>query len=184
MISPVNPNYFYRDKLQSDRLVTRYLTRHDFEAWSEFLNDPLATALFPASFFPPDQNPAEIWIERQLTRYQEKLYGVQAILNKSTGDFLGQAGLILQEVDGIKELEVGYHMLRKYWGMGYAPEAARLFIDFAFSNQQSDSVISIIDVRNIKSQRVSEKNGLKIDKQTVWRDLDVYIYRISKNDWQ
>jgi RimJ/RimL family protein N-acetyltransferase len=48
-------------------------------------------------------------------------------------------------------------VVRKYWGQGYAPEAAKLFGDFAFNNNHSDSIISIIDIRNLKSQRVAGK---------------------------
>jgi RimJ/RimL family protein N-acetyltransferase len=87
---------------------------------------------------------------------------------------------MVQEVDGVNEIEVGYHIFKKYWGLGYAPEAAKLFIDYAFQNELTDSVISIIDIRNIKSQRVAEKNGLKREKQTIWSGLEVHIYRIHR----
>ena len=172
--------YFYQDNLESLRLKTRFLTLDDINTWSEFFKSLEAIELFPAHFLPPGENHAAVWIERQLNRYKDKLYGVQAILDKSTGEFLGQAGLITQEVDEIKELEVGYHMLKKYWGNGYAPEAAKLFLDFAFKHQLNDSVISIINVKNFRSQRVAEKNGLQIDKKTIWREIPVYIYRIWK----
>jgi len=76
-------------------------------------------------------------------------------------------------------VEVGYHIFKKYWGQGYAPEAAIAFINYGFENKLAPSVVSIIDVRNIQSQRVAQKNGLKQDKQTKWADLDVFIYRID-----
>lgn len=54
-----------------------------------------------------------------------------------------------------------------------------LFTDYAFANNLATSIISVIYVANIKSRRVAEKNGLKIDKLTKWfDDEDVYIYRI------
>jgi RimJ/RimL family protein N-acetyltransferase len=101
------------------------------------------------------------------------------LIDKETNALIGQCGLLLQEVDGIRELEVGYHIIKKYWGKGYAPEAARLFLDFAVEHDLADSVISIIDIRNTKSMRVAEKNGLHRDKQTRWLDKDVFIYRIQ-----
>jgi RimJ/RimL family protein N-acetyltransferase len=93
---------------------------------------------------------------------------------------VGQCGILAQVVDDIPELEVGYHILPQYWGKGYAPEAAKFFINYAFENNLADSIISVIDVGNIKSQRVAEKNGLYREKQTVQMGDDVFVYRILK----
>ena len=169
--------YRYEDQLESTRLMTRFLTMEDVQEWADFFKDKEAIELFPASFFPSGADHAAQWIGRQMERYQHHLYGLQAIISKETGQFVGQCGLIEQEVDGQKELEVGYHIFKKYWGNGYAPEAAKMFIDYALNNGLAESVISIIDVRNVKSQRVAEKNGLIRDKQTNWKGLDVFIYR-------
>jgi ribosomal-protein-alanine N-acetyltransferase len=170
--------YLYEDHLESARLKTRFLTPSDAPVWSEFMNDKVATELFPASFFSLDKDPAEAWVEAQINRYNSFRYGLQAILHKQSGEFLGMCGLLLQEVDGEKEIEVGYHFLRKHWGNGYAPEAAKLFLEYAFEHNLASSVISIIDVRNLKSQRVAEKNMLQREKTTRWREMDAYIYRI------
>ena len=90
----------------------------------------------------------------------------------------------MQEVDRETEIEVGYHIFKRFWGQGFAPEAAKLFIDYAFKNNLSNSIISIININNIRSQQVAEKNGLVREKQTNWLDLNVYIYRIKKEDWR
>jgi RimJ/RimL family protein N-acetyltransferase len=119
-------------------------------------------------------------MDKQLNRYAKNLFGLQALIDKRTNEFIGQCGLLLQEVDGRQEVEVGYHILRKHWGKGYAPEAARLFIDFAFEKNLSNSVISIINSKNIKSQRVAQKNGLIKENQTSWRNMDVFIYRVQR----
>ena len=173
----------YPDGLETSRLRTRFLTPEDQVPWTEFFKDPEAVALFPDAGIASPQERANQWIERQLTRYRENRFGLQVLLEKKTGAFIGQCGLLAQEVDGMAELEVGYHIFRKYWGQGYAPEAACLFIDLAFERYLAESVISIIDVRNVNSQRVAEKNGLQREKQTRWSGLDVYIYRIERNSW-
>lgn len=123
------------------------------------------------------------WIDRQINRNKDNTYGLQALNDKSNNDFIGQCGLLTQEVDGINELEVGYHILKKYRGEGYATEAARLFINYAFKNNLSKSIISIIDIRNLKTKRVAEKNGLELEKQTTFKNIKVDIYRISKTRW-
>jgi len=174
-------DYYYRDQLESARLITRFVIADDVIPWTAFFNDPEAIELFPSFGLNTLEERVQHWIDRQLIRYAEKRYGLQMLFDKKTGALIGQCGLLLQEVDGIQELEVGYHIIRKYWGNGYAPEAARLFLDFAVEHDLADSVISIIDIRNDKSMRVAEKNGLSRDKQTRWLDKDVFIYRIQKH---
>ena len=85
-------------------------------------------------------------------------------------------------MDGKKELEVGYHILREYWGRGYAPEAAQAFIKYGAENSDFDSIISIIHRENKNSIAVALKNGLRKEKETTWFDLPVSIYRINKDD--
>lgn len=163
--------------------MTRFLDPEDILRWVEFFSEKETTEFFPNLEGDTNEEKAKAWIEKQFTRYKENRLGLQALIHKQEKYFIGQCGLLTQEVDGIMETEVSYHLLKRYWGNGYAPEAARMFINFAFANNLADSVISIIDIRNRNSQRVAEKNGLKIDKQTKWRELDVYIYRIRKNEW-
>jgi RimJ/RimL family protein N-acetyltransferase len=176
-------SYSYPTGLTSPRLQTRLLTPEDAAAWTEFFLSPEAIELFPSAWKGDPAQASQSWIERQLTRYADQRYGMQMLLHRETGEIIGQSGLLAQEVDGIAELEVGYHILRRHWGQGYAPEAARLFFQLGFDLKQVESIISIIDVRNVKSQRVAEKNGLVREKQTRWNELDVFVYRISREGW-
>ena len=173
-------NYKYQDQLESDRLVTRYLTSDDIQNWSEFFADKESVEFFPDPGTTSNYERSQQWIEKQLKRYADNRYGLQALNDKQTGAFIGQCGLLAQTVDGIEEVEVGYHIFKRFRGKGYAPEAARLFIDYAFNNELTESVISIIHVENLKSQRVAEKNGLTQEKETAWSGLQVYIYRIHQ----
>jgi RimJ/RimL family protein N-acetyltransferase len=170
----------YYDGLETNRFLTRKLVREDESVWLEFLKNKETSEYLPAPDSMSTEEFAKHWIDWQLLRYADCRFGLQAIIQKETRAFIGQCGLLTQTVDGQEELEVGYHVLRQYWGQGYAPEAARLFIDFAFEQNLTDSVISMIDVKNVKSQRVAEKNGLAREKQTLWRGMNIYVYRISK----
>lgn len=177
-------NYIYHDQLTSERIITRYLTLEDIPIWEEFFEDEEAVEFLFLQSLGLNSNfeiSAHI-IEKQIARYAENRYGLQVLLHKSTNEFIGLCGLLAQEVDGVNEIEVGYHIFKKYWKQGYATEAAKLFIDYAFAYNLATSIISVIDLANIKSRRVAEKNGLKIDKLTKWLDdEDVYIYRIERN---
>lgn len=175
--------YKYQEPLETERLRTRKLTEDDILIWSEFFSDKEAVEFIPFDDASSNTKRAKNWIDKQLSRYTTNRLGLQALIHKNTNQLLGQCGLLLQNVDGKKEIEVSYHILKKYWGNGYAPEAAKRFIDYAFENNLTTSVISIIHTDNIRSLRVAKKNGLKREKKTVWAELDVYIYRIIKEDW-
>jgi [ribosomal protein S5]-alanine N-acetyltransferase len=149
--------YLYSDKLETNRLRTRFLTLDDVPLWATFFQDKEAIEFFPDFDTTDELKISEQWIKRQRNRYQNKNFGLQALINKETKDFVGICGLASQIVDDIEEIEVGYHILKKYWGKGFAPEAAKCFINYAFDNHLTQSVISIIDIRNTKSQRVAEK---------------------------
>lgn len=167
-------------RLETERLNIRPLVAEDAKAWQAFIDDEEAMR-FMRTFYPPEiEYPALYWIGFALNRYFEGRYGLMALVDKETGLLVGQCGLLAQIVDGEPEIEVGYHILPQYWGKGYAPEAAKFFIDYAFKNDLVQSIISVIDVGNIKSQRVAEKNGLFREKQTVQLGDDVYIYRKFK----
>lgn len=172
--------YQYPDGLRTERLQTQFLRPEDKVQWTSFFESKKATTLFPDFGCTTPAENAEFWINTQLNRYTQGTLGLQSIIELKTGKIIGQAGLLLQEVDGVQELEVGYHIKEAYWGKGYAPEAAKLFIDHAFENQLAESIISIIDTRNDNSICVALKNGLKLEKTTVWKGLNVHIYRIHK----
>jgi RimJ/RimL family protein N-acetyltransferase len=68
-------------------------------------------------------------------------------------------------VDGVTELEVGYHVLPEFQGLGYATEAAAASRDFARAVLGARRLIAIIHPDNKPSQRVAEKIGLRPEKR-------------------
>jgi len=176
--------FVYWDGLQTDRLFTRFLTIGDIPAWTDFFKDKEAIEFLSTFGYNSNEEMSRFWIEKQINRYKENRFGLQALIHKQTQAFIGQCGLITQAIDGKTEMEIGYHVFKKYWGQGFATEAAKCFIDYAFTNNLAPSIISIIDINNIKSQRVAGKNGLVKERQTRWAHHDVFVYRIYKENWQ
>jgi len=56
------------------------------------------------------------------------------LIDKQSGDFIGQCGLLIQTVDEIEELEVGYSILPRFWNKGYATGLREKCIEYAFDN--------------------------------------------------
>lgn len=183
MTTDLSLEYYTNLSLESKRVITRPVNRNDIKPWSDFFSSEEATEFFLPLDFSSHEEKANFWIERQLQRYKELKFGLHAIEEKETKEFIGLSGLLAQDIDGSTQIEVGYSLLKKHWGKGFAPETTRLFINYAFENKLTDSVISIIHVKNFRSQRVAEKNGLKIEKQILWNDLDVFIFRITASDF-
>jgi [ribosomal protein S5]-alanine N-acetyltransferase len=84
---------------------------------------------------------------------------------------------VWQEVQGSRELEIAYHVNRERWNQGFATEAAKAVMDYAFRRFDVDRVISMIRPENVPSRRVAEKNGLTLDRVVFWRDYDHCVYQ-------
>ncbi|MEY8780587.1 GNAT family N-acetyltransferase [Allomuricauda sp. XS_ASV26] len=167
------------DNQTSDRLLYRKLTDSDFEDWLPFYNDPRSTQYWDG--LPKDPVEAcKAQFERVFERYQNDLGGMNALILKESGKLIGICGLLVQTVDNVKELEIGYSILPNYWLKGLASEAARKCKAFAFENNFSDSLISIIHVDNIPSQKVAINNGMYLDKTTVYKNNPVHIFRVKR----
>ena len=167
---------FYLEDTESERLRYRPLNRGDISLWTEYLKDPRNTQFYPDVGMTAEER-AESWITSQLDRYEQGLHGMCAIHLKQSDEFVGQCGLLTQEVDGIEEIEVGYHLFAEHRGNGYATEAAQHMKEYGFKKGIADSIISIIDENNFPSQAVAKRNGMKEDKRTVWKDMNVIIFR-------
>jgi [ribosomal protein S5]-alanine N-acetyltransferase len=163
---------------ESPRLLFRKLESSDFDTWLRFFEDPLWSAYWVMKKQSPKEH-CQQWFDKMLRRYDNNLGGMNVLIDKQTDEFIGQCGLLIQTVDNREELEVAYSIMPQHRGRGYATEAARKCIDFAFDNRLSDSVISIIHADNIESERVALKNGLGLDKRTIYDHNPVKIYRIK-----
>src|SRR5258708_12822437 len=78
---------------------------------------------------PYDGAGVEQWIERNRQRYQNDGVGLWAMELTKTPDsevreIIGDCGIILQQVEGERLYEIGYHLRRDFWGQGLATEAA------------------------------------------------------------
>ena len=169
----------YLEERETERLLIRPLLKSDYQVWQEFIMDEVATRFFPDGWkLKPEKS--EEWINLQLKRYEENRYGLQALIEKQSGKFIGQCGLLTQSIDDQSELEIGYHLIRRFWGNGFATEAATVFKEIAFDNHLSESIISIIDLENSSSQKVAHRNGMSRVSKAKFMGMDVFIYRIER----
>lgn len=163
--------------LETERLWLRELAPDDFDAMFEIFGDAETMLYYPQAY---SREMLDAALQKQFASYAKNGYGLWALILKSTNQFIGDCGLLTQEVEGVQELEVGYHVNRQYWGQGFAPEAAKACFDYAFDVLGRKRMISMIRPENLPSRRVAEKNGLQIEKKVFWRDLWHYVYVLER----
>jgi RimJ/RimL family protein N-acetyltransferase len=167
---------------QSSRLYFRTVIPEDFEAWLPFYEDPSSTQFWEGPALQP-REACRAQFDRIFERYEKSLGGMNALLLKETETFVGFCGLLVQEIDGEEELEIGYSILPAYRRLGYATEAARTCMELAFGNTRLASLVSIIHINNYRSRGVALKNGMHLEKTTVYKENPVAIFRIYRHEY-
>ena len=159
--------------IETPRLFLRHFTIDDLDAVAEVLCDHDNMRFFARRFKRKD---AAERIQTNLRRYAEDGIGQWALLLKPDNKFAGYCGLARQEIDGIREIEVGYALARHAQGQGIATEAARACMDYAFTTLGEDRIISLIRPENLPSRRVAERNGMAVEKETEFVGLPHLVY--------
>lgn len=134
--------------LRTGRLRLRAYTSADEAELSEVFADPYARRFYPEM---ADRAKVRAWIEWNLRNYDEFGFGLWAMELQVDGQFVGDCGLTYQDVEGRRELEVGYHVIERERGKGYATEAARACLDFGFMRTSCESICSIVRPSNTAS---------------------------------
>lgn len=150
--------------IETERLLLLEFTREDLDDLAALLGDPEVMRHYPA---PKTREEAEGWLEWQLSSYRDHGQGLWKMLLRETGEFAGQCGLVVQDVDGTREVEIGYHVRPELWRRGLATEAAAASRDYAREILGLHRVVSIIAPDNIRSQGVARKIGMKLEREIV-----------------
>lgn len=145
--------------LETPRLTLRQLEETDLDALAAILRDPEVMYAYEHGFDPEE---VRRWLDRQLERYAEYGFGLWAVIEKGSGEFIGQCGVTMQDWDGREVPEIGYHLRRDKWRQGFATEAAEACRDYAFRTLGFPEVYSIIRENNLPSQRVALRNGMSV----------------------
>jgi RimJ/RimL family protein N-acetyltransferase len=168
--------------LETKRLLLREFTPEDARALALVLSDPETMRYYPA---PYDRAGVEQWIERNRQRYREDGVGLWAMeLREAQGSdvhqTIGDCGITVQQVNGERLYEIGYHLRRDFWGQGLATEAAVACRDWAFAHLKTERLISLIRPENLASRRVAERTGMTVWKEVNWRGLPHCVYCIER----
>jgi RimJ/RimL family protein N-acetyltransferase len=133
---------------------------------------------FSTGVFSREQTVA--FLEKVRGRDRAGLPSQFALVFRPDQKLIGYCGFFLQSVDDVEELEIAYRLDPCYWNRGLATEAARAVRDHAFDDLELSHVISLIHPDNIASRRVAEKNGMTLEKETIFRGFPTIVFGINR----
>lgn len=165
---------------ETERLKFRLLKAEDFDSWVDLFKAYKIAEYLDLDPKLSQSELCQIWFDKAFHRYENDLGGMNVLIDKKTNRLVGQCGLLVQTIENMERLEVGYSILPEFWKNGYAIEAATKCKNYAFENNFADSLISMIHIDNLSSEKVALRNGMSFEKKI----KSFNIFRIDKENWK
>ena len=145
-------------RLETPRLILRGFAIADGPRVQQLCGDRAIAATTANIPHPYLDGAAEEWIATHREKFDKGEAADFAVTLRSTGELIGGCGLVIREIH--KRAELGYVIGKNYWGHGYATEAVKAVIQYAFS-RGINRVFAEHYHTNPASGRVMQKAGMK-----------------------
>jgi RimJ/RimL family protein N-acetyltransferase len=125
-------------------------------------------------------------ITRIRQQYIDNGIGRWAIVEKSTNSFIGWTGLkLMKELTNnhIEHYDMGYRIMKKYWGKGIATETVRPSLAYGFDILNQDNIFAMAHIGNLASGRVLEKSGFKLIETFELNGVAKNWFKITREEW-
>ncbi len=159
--------------------------------FSLLTSDPEVMRHFPSTL--SEQQSNEL-VDGIVIGWRARGYGLWAVERLDTHAFIGFVGLSSPSWSERPYVEVGWRLARQHWGHGFAPEAARAALAYGFEHVElpDDEIVSFTTTKNVKSQRVMQKLGMRHDEARDfdhpllprWDERAHVFYCIDRRTWQ
>ncbi|MFI6679945.1 GNAT family N-acetyltransferase [Kribbella sp. NPDC050470] len=153
-------------ELRTERLLLRRWQESDLEPWAEMNADPEVREHL-GDVMTREQSDASVALFQQ--EFDARGYGWWAV--EAGGRFIGFAGL--DDVDPevpFTGVEIGWRLARSSWGHGYATEAARAVLAYAFDTLDLPEILAITTATNYRSQAVMRRLGMTHNPTDTFED--------------
>ena len=171
---------------ETERLILREILPTDIDAMFVLDSDPeVHRYLGNKPVTTKDQIVEAINFIRQ--QYIDNGIGRWAIIDKKTNDFIGWTGLkfVTELTNNHKNYyDLGYRLIKKYWGQGIATETAIASLNYAFDTLNADEVYAMADCENDGSNKVLKKIGLTLIEKFSLDGVDHNWYRIKRKEYE
>jgi [ribosomal protein S5]-alanine N-acetyltransferase len=161
---------------ETPRLTLRRFTQADAPVVQQLNSNPNVLKYLDEPLLETEEHALHILNSIILPQYKNNL-GRWAIHLKTTNEFIGWCGLkYRQELD---EIDLGYRLMQQYWGNGYAFEAAKHSLDYAFQQLHLKTIVGRAHINNLASLKILEKLGMQFINEEIIDDCPVKTYHIS-----
>lgn len=166
--------------IETERLLMRKFTPDDLEKLIELRSDEEVIKYLGGRTL---QNPEAIKKRLQfyLDCYEKYGFGMCAMIWKETGEMFGWSGI--QPLDDSDEIEVGYGMIKEFWGKGIGFECAKAWLKHGFEVAKLERIVAVADPDNKGSWRIMEKCGMNREKFEKHYNMECVFYAISKDEF-
>lgn len=178
-------------ELKTDRLILRQWKESDLLPFAKMNADPEVMEYYPSTISESESNQLANRIKGFITK---RSWGFWAVETINENEFIGFVGLHKPTYDLPVSscVEVGWRFSKKYWGKGYATEAAKESLRFAFEDLQLNEVYSFASVSNKKSCSVMERlnmvnTGNNFEHPIIPEGHSLrehVLYKIIKKQWE
>jgi RimJ/RimL family protein N-acetyltransferase len=156
-------------RIDTERLVLRrWDVDRDLDAYAAICADPEVMRYIGDGGVATRDECAERLAQFETT-WREHGFGLFALERRDTGELIGNTGLAVPDFlpEILPAVEIGWRLGRAHWRQGFATEAARAALAFAWDPVGLDRVVSIHAVGNDPSGNVMQKIGMHLDRKTV-----------------
>jgi len=178
-------------ELRTERLLLRQWRSEDMPGFADLNADPEVMEFYPELLSPQASNAGAEKFKLLISKNGWGFWAVESIPERS---FIGLVGLHRPTYDLPFGpcVEIGWRLARVYWGKGYATEAARVCLEFAFNQLNLFEVYAFTSVPNMKSRAVMERLDMvnmqaNFDHPMMPHDSPLrehVVYKIDKQQWQ
>jgi RimJ/RimL family protein N-acetyltransferase len=121
-------------------------------------------------------------LQRSMDQQRADGYSFWPVIERSSGALAGEAGLFPLTPGG-PEISLGYAFGPRYWGRGYATEAARAVLAEAFGPLGLERVVAITREANAGSRNVLGKLGFTMEgSRHVW-GAEQLFFVLARDDY-
>ena len=160
--------------IETDRLILRKFTLEDAEEAFHMNNDPEVMKYIIGERFKSVDEVKEMIKKNVFGDYEKHGYGRMAITLKPSNKFIGFTGLKYN--DDFKEVDLGYRLMRKYWGKGIATESSLPFMNYGFNQLGLKRIVALAFEGNIGSIKIMKKVGMIFEKYMVIDGHELVCY--------
>lgn len=171
---------------ETERFILRELLPKDVDGMYELDSDPEVHTYLGNKPVTDKQKVVDtINFVRQ--QYKDNGIGRWAIIDKQTHAFIGWCGLkLVTELTNNHQNfhDIGYRLIKKYWGQGIATETAIPALAYAFNKLQLKEVYASAHIDNVGSNKILQKIGLRFIETFYYEDIPCNWYKITKEEYE